>query len=113
MTIIDQLKIYYAENPAKALNLLPELFKAEKDGLIIELPCKVGDTVYRVVTLVSGKSLIVEGKMIEYAINRSGKEFYFSEETRYHDIWCDSEYFGKTVFLTREAAEKALKESEK
>ena len=108
MTIIDQLKIYYAENPAKALNLLPELFRQADEGKIVELPCKVGDTVY--------------------AENPYGKADFVPKE-RFVEPWkvkhvgvtmecsgwgkeVDFDQFSKTVFLTREAAEKALKESE-
>jgi len=43
--IIQRLKDAYAENPAKALELLPELFKQYDDGLIPVLPCKVGDSI--------------------------------------------------------------------
>ena len=88
--IIDRLKNAQAEkDTAKIINtLLPELFQAEKDGLIKVLPCKVGTEIY--------------------CIGANGKiqERYFSlTYNRPSD-------FGKTVFLTHEAAEKALKESE-
>lgn len=44
--IIQRLKDAYTENPAKALDLLPELFQDADEGKIIELPCKVGDTIW-------------------------------------------------------------------
>lgn len=94
-------------------NRIVELMEADKDGLCVVLPCKVGDTVYRNVTLMNGDTKTVEGTLIEYAVNRNGEEFYFSEPSRYHDIWCDIANLGKTVFLTRAEAEAALvKEAE-
>jgi len=36
--IIQRLKDAYSENPAKALELLPELFKAADNGKIVVLP---------------------------------------------------------------------------
>lgn len=116
MTIIDQLKSAYAENPAKALNLLPELFQAEEDGLIIELPCKVGGTVWTNFS-VSGDYLKAKDRpyaceVVFVGINdgdcfmnvqyKNGRmyQFFFSA-------------IGKIVFLTRAEAEQSLKEREK
>jgi len=113
--IIQRLKDAYIQNPASALALLPELFKQYDEGLIKVLPCKVGTTVFKICSLVNGNIIIVKGKIIDYSISNSisGEEFYFSEESRFHDIWCEFGCFGKTVFLTRGAAEKALEENEK
>lgn len=81
------------------LGRLEELVKADKDGRLVVLPCKVGDTVY----------FALLGRIIEKQVFSIVS---FSNSTR---IYCDgtSEYFrpediGKTFFLTREAAEKAL-----
>ena len=86
-------------------------------------PCKVGDTVYRVTKLFNNETVIVEGEAFEFAITheRATKDkyrFYFwakGEEfiRRQYSIWCDFADFGKTVFLTREEAEAALKERSK
>ena len=89
------------------------------DNGVIVPPCKVGDTVFRVVELLNGNRLVVEGIALEYTETfESGttkKRFYFwakgEEFTRRHySLWCDLTDFGKTVFLTREEAEKALSE---
>ena len=87
---------------AKLHSALMELKKyqeADKDGRLVVLPCKVGDTVY----------FALLGKIIEKQVFSIVS---FSNSTR---IYCDgtSEYFrpediGKTFFLTREAAEAAL-----
>lgn len=78
---------------------LRELAKADKDGRLVVLPCKVGDTVY----------FALLGRIIEKQVFSIVS---FSNSTR---IYCGgtSEYFrpediGKTFFLTREEAEKAL-----
>ena len=88
---------------AQALGVEPsrirELAEADKDGRCIVLPCKVGDTVY----------FALIGRIIEKQVFSIVS---FSNSTR---IYCGgtSEYFrpediGKTFFLTREEAEKAL-----
>ena len=82
---------------------LRELAEADKDGRLVVLPCKVGNTVY----------FALLGKIIEKQVFSI---VLFSNSTR---IYCDgtSEYFrpediGKTFFLTREGAEKALEAME-
>lgn len=81
-----------------------ELIRAEEQGLLIKLPCKVGDMVYRIF---NGKieTMSVDNVLYESLFNRF-KVFC----TPYICIyWKDS--FNKTVFLTRDEAEKALKGS--
>ena len=92
---------------AQALGVEPsrlrELAEADKDGRVVVLPCKVGDTVY----------FALLGRIIEKQVFSIVS---FSNSTR---IYCGgtSEYFrpediGKTFFLTSEEAEKALQEME-
>ena len=82
---------------------LRELAEADKDGRVVVLPCKVGDTVY----------FALLGRIIEKQVFSIVS---FSNSTR---IYCGgtSEYFrpediGKTFFLARAEAEKALQEME-
>ena len=86
-----------------SIDRLRELAEADKDGRVVVLPCKVGDTVY----------FALLGRIIEKQVFSIVS---FSNSTR---IYCGgtSEYFrpediGKTFFLTREEAEKALQEME-
>lgn len=86
------------------LDRLEELVEADKDGRLVVLPCKVGDTVY----------FALLGRIIEKQVFSIVS---FSNSTR---IYCGgtSEYFrpediGKTFFLTREEAEKALEAMKK
>lgn len=67
----------------------------------VDLPCKVGDTVYFVYSNENGY-LFEEAVVTEVSTERiwiSDRRYYFN----YDDI-------GKTVFLTPEEAEKALEE---
>ena len=77
-----------------------ELLKAEKDGRLVVLPCKVGDTIYR-----RGDPI---KKIYEWQI--AYVEVYEDETVFVDDS--DNTFveadIGKTVFLTREEAEKAL-----
>lgn len=74
---------------------LRELAEADKDGRVVVLPCKVGDTVYLIVT----KRAKVY--MPEFRFIKKSKLTFLNMERILQD-------FGKTVFLTREEAEKAL-----
>lgn len=71
-----------------------EIFNDEEQGLIVRLPCKVGDKVY---LALGGCKIpaITTAHLIE--INSNG-------------ILINGMLFGKTVFLTRAEAEKKLKE---
>lgn len=65
---------------------LRELSEADKDGRLVVLPCKVGDTVYILRRTFDGADVVGETEL----------------------WWTDIPQLGKTVFLTREEAEKAL-----
>lgn len=101
------------ENPIEkfqnALHRLAELEDKIEQGTLIELPCKAGDTVYgfscyRQFGSLSGK--IFKGKVIAFYIERG---LYIRIEAE-HDNGNFYLEYGKTVFLTREEAEKRLKE---
>lgn len=76
----------------RIIEKLAEYEDAEEQGLLIKLPCKVGDTVYHVV---GNRIIMVENVdlfflLLSVAENR----------------------FGETVFLTLEEAEDKLRESQ-
>ena len=79
---------------------LRELAEADKAGRLVVLPCKVGDKLYRVFA----------GEIFEY---RVGSMKYFAIQGHW-DIetypFCPrvESSIGKTMFLTREEAERAL-----
>lgn len=72
-----------------------EIVAAERGGRVVVLPCKLGDTVWLVVTKRS-RIYATEHKFVK----RSRLTFLNMERVL--------QEFGKTVFLTREDAEKAL-----
>ena len=83
---------------------LRELAEADKDGRVVVKPCKVGDKLYRVFA----------GEIFEH---RVGSMKYFAIQGRwdietYPFCLCVESSIGKTVFLAREEAERALKEME-
>ena len=89
---------------------LHELYKADKDGRLVVLPCKVGDTVW---ANLDGMRL-PRKCVIEFAnIGSHVTTIVFSTVDGLREQYgvnpCS---FGKTVFLTREEAEKALKTKE-
>lgn len=82
------------------IDRLRELAQADREGRCVVLPCKFGEMVY----------FALLGRVIEKSVF---SVVSFSNSQR---IYCNgtSEYFrpedvGKTVFLTREEAEKALR----
>lgn len=84
------------------LDRLEKLAEADKDGRVVVLPCKAGDTVYRIVR--DADPHITRDK---------ARNMYFADDmTLCVELVGGriilSEKFGKTVFLTREEAEKAL-----
>ena len=79
---------------------LRELAEADKDGRVVVLPCKIGDKLYRVFA----------GEIFEH---RVGSMKYFAIQGRwdietYPFCPCVESSIGKTIFLIREEAEKAL-----
>ena len=77
------------------LDRLRELVEADREGRCVVLPCKVGDYVY--LTNWFGKT--------KHEIYRVIDPYFYTDDARGFSL----KEFGKTVFLTREAAEAALK----
>lgn len=80
----------FSDDTSKA-ERIRELLKADKDGRLVVLPCKVGDTVWRI------------KRTFEEYPDRS-KPYIEPSGFLLQDVFNIS----KTVFLTREEAEKAL-----
>lgn len=95
---------------------LEEICEAERQGRLVVLPCKVGDTVY-----VHDR----DGKPREMVLDTPDIRCHCAKEENICMALCDSKQtgicayrlkndgsdLGKTVFLTREEAEAALKEA--
>ena len=84
----------------KGVARLRELAEADRAGRLVVLPCKVGDKLYRV----------LDGNISEHEVQNMK---YFARQRRLGidmtPFFPDAgRFIGKTVFLTREEAEKAL-----
>ena len=96
---------------------LKEYEDLEEQGLLLRLPCKVGDTVYCIYERYT-KCSENEQEFDEYSCQGceclecdSHKELYVQSQKAYSLDWIVSNLkrFGKTVFLTQEEAERKLK----
>lgn len=86
---------------------LRELAEADKDGRLVVLPCKVGDGLYEV----TGRKTISVYKVRAIRVELFGLFIEWDIEEGF--VWqslagINAGEIGKTVFLTREEAEKAL-----
>lgn len=103
-TNIDMRKIGSVDELKNALGHYEDL---EEQGLLLKLPCKVGDTVY-----VPHRGKIQE--MIIQMVSWNGTSFFFSWTLNSGIYpWLDGfgdMNIGKTVFLTQAEAEQKLKE---
>ena len=102
----DRLATY--EDSGLSPEEVQKMARAKVEGRLVVLPCNVGDTVYRII---SYKCNAVCNKLnaCNSFIYKGCKqaEFYVCSGTfQFNDIG----WIGKTVFLTREEAEKALQE---
>ena len=118
----EEIKALFTEDTminlaAQALGVEPsrlrELAVADKDGRVVVLPCKVGDILWitgSIRRLYSAKVrtfFIGHPSGVRWGDNDGGIQMIRTTE-------CDVPMrdFGRTVFLTREEAEKALQEME-
>jgi len=111
----------YYKDIADALNKLKEYEDLEERGLLIKLPCKVGDTVYLLSNPVNVTNfeeeynekdiLIFECEVqsiSKYKDGRNQVRLYWNN--KFVGCYLTLEHFGKVIFLTREEAEKASEE---
>ena len=91
---------------------LRELAEANKDGRVVVLPCKVGDTIYfaRANPILQYK--VTGYEMGEASISQVRSKHVDKETGLTFNFTFRPSSIGKTVFLTREEAEKALQEME-
>ena len=102
----------FSDDTSKA-ERIRELLKADKDGRLVVLPCKVGDTLW-----VTGRDNVPREMALEAPDIRTvctdEDNLCMSTCNRKPDGFCayrlrnDGADVGKSVFLTREEAEKAL-----
>ena len=85
----------------------------EEQGRLIELPCKIGDTVYYINThnrLSLFENTVYEAKVARFVTTRHGTSIVIQIRNEYGctELYSEDNY-NKTVFLTKEEAEAALK----
>ena len=95
------------------ISRLVELAEADKDGRCVVLPCKVGETVW----IVGAVRKLYSAKVRTFFCGHPSAVRGRDPDGHIHMIRtteCDipMQEFGKTVFLSREEAEKALQEME-
>jgi len=78
----------------------------------VELPCKIGDTLYTVVRGYKIREWIVTNICFSDYLPRNVKVITARDKQNSEHMRFAEHYLEKTVFLTREAAEQALKERE-
>ena len=92
------------------LNKLAAYEDLEEQGKLLKLPCAVGDTVYEVQDV---RKRIQEYVVIAIHVSNCGNLYGWELKDKkgvYSNVNGFSEYaLGRTVFLTREEAEAALK----
>ena len=93
------------------IDKLAEYEDLEERGLLLRLPCKVGDTVYAI-GFNNNKPIIYESVVLNILITE--KEIVFNVKVDEFKInsQLKQSMFGKTVFLTQAEAEQKLKEME-
>ena len=125
----------------QAIQKLAEYENLEEQGLLVRLPCKVGDTVFVDSKTIPTKNmefeevkevpLFFEGKVVSFRQNGNGNYIKLKIKAKWLHEWVDPDcgpdcayfetekYFtyplssiGKTVFLTKAEAEQKLKEME-
>lgn len=88
-------------------NRLREYENLEEQGLLLRLPCKVGDTVYRISDMFNVRSKYIEKtKISRIAIDEDEIYVFCSCKPNVKRI------FGVHVFSTKEQAEQKLREME-
>ena len=118
--VIDCLDKLSGYESISTIDEFKALKDAEEQGLLLRLPCKVGDTIYGIYEKYT-KCSENEQEFDEYSCQGceclecdSHKELYVQSQKAYSLDWIVSNLkrFGKTVFLTLEEAEQKLKEME-
>lgn len=127
---IDTPYEYGKANLQALINKLAAYEDAEEQGLLLRLPCKVGDAVYLIDKDENNRLQVYEGKwrrvsLVQTSKNSSfelcGEISYDIHDCFYNDgrtmeqgmyVGQESTRIGKVVFLTREEAEAKLKEME-
>ena len=104
---------YSKTNYNKLLTKLGEYEDLEEKGLLLKLPCKVGDTIYRINTGAKEPVIKMRVLQVNYKQLREDRIIIRIDAMNDNDMGESCyllEDFGKNVFVTKSEAEAKLKE---
>ena len=113
-------ELYWLKDAAELLEELKSYKEAEEQGLIVRLPCKVGDTVWVVTSPINvfdydeydgdAEYEVYESFLSSVSYYASGEQFriYAKVTNSFIAVYFRECDFGESIFLTREEAEKKL-----
>ena len=105
--VVDGCKNCYIQQVFKKLADYEDL---EEQGLLVRLPCKVGDIMFRINK--GAKNPIIELTVTQINITRRSYNLEVIDRDC-GELMCFKNDIGKIIFLTREEAEKKLEEMKK
>ena len=88
----------HEKNALENAHIVDDYRQKQEQGLLISLPCKVGDKVYIIV-----KKNISAQNIVRIELSDHDRTEFVTSRRKFH-----KSEFGKTVFLTRSEAESAL-----
>ena len=100
----SNMNVYFYDDVMKVFDELLEKRNAEEQGLLLRLPCKVGDKIYHI-----EDGYIYEFNSEKIEIRKEDGEYIYCIDSM--DYRKDD--FGKIAFFTVEEAEQALARMEK
>ena len=95
---------------AELLEELKSYKEAEEQGLLVRLPCKVGDIMFRINK--GAKNPVIELTVTQIDITTRSYNLEVIDRNC-GELMCFKNDIGRTIFLTREEAEKKLEEMKK
>ena len=103
MLFVNRLAAY--EDSGLSPEEVQKMARAKAEGRLVMLPCKVGDTIWKIKAVFSYFSKPMEDRVDRIIISNNEILACCTSGTKF-----SIGRIGKTVFLTREDAEKALQE---
>ena len=103
LKVIDELYLERCEEINRLNAELAEYKKLEDEGLLLRLPCKVGDKVYNLIPRVRKTNDFREDEINTIRIYNDSVYIFFK-----NGLAKDIRKIGKTVFFTKEEAKQAL-----
>lgn len=97
------------EKEKKVIEKLAHYEDIEEQGRLIELPCKVGEKIYRPINNHIIEFIVI-GLIYDIIKDRWSYETVYQSGTDWRKGVCDFGLIGEIVFLTKEEAEAKLKE---